>query len=378
MTAVIEWIGSGLMKILDMFKKPELVKPEPQVVEVKETLDLRLVPAEIERKEFPKTLSQLLDNLEATFDAYKIPSFNSWVTADERVGLKKLGAHVPNPWLFNDYAKGDLKVTTTKLLPAFMMVALDARDTHDTKSIAPSFMYAIKQKSPPWFVQKKKGTLYKVGAAYYYRGKLYWACGWLSVNKDGLVEVCKEHRVDSITISRGKNKGYSYNKKIYEMPDICVDWEDGEHNLKVMFLNVFEWWLKRNLRWNVTVKKNGDRVTFCIDKELTKKYFADRDKSVKTASGHTKPIVHFVKEHVRNYGDKTRTIKEHLRGINKFSWKGYNCIVSAPEFGMRLSTAMFDLVPDVELNEGEEREGYVTASKVGLMLAKDEEARAER
>ena len=28
MTAVIEWIGSGLMKILDMFKNPELVKPE--------------------------------------------------------------------------------------------------------------------------------------------------------------------------------------------------------------------------------------------------------------------------------------------------------------------------------------------------------------
>ena len=159
MTAILEWVGSGLMKILDMFKNPELVKPEPQVVEVEEKLDERLIPSEVEKKEFPKTLSELLDNLDATFEAYKTPSFNSWVTADERIGLKKLGAHVPNPWLFQTYKHGDLKVSTTEKMPSFMMISLDARDTHGTKSISPSFMYAIKQKSPPWFVQKKRGTV---------------------------------------------------------------------------------------------------------------------------------------------------------------------------------------------------------------------------
>ena len=40
MTAVIEWLGSGLLKILDMFKNPELIKPEPQVIEIKEELTL--------------------------------------------------------------------------------------------------------------------------------------------------------------------------------------------------------------------------------------------------------------------------------------------------------------------------------------------------
>jgi hypothetical protein len=45
---------------------------------------------------------------------------------------------------------------------------------------------------------------------------------------------------------------------------------------------------------------------------------------------------------------------------------------------MHLSSVMFDLTPDVELNDGEIREGYVSISKVGLMLAQDEERRAER
>lgn len=377
MTAILEWVGSGLLKILDMFKNPELVKPEPQIVEVKEPSEERLTVEGVEKGEFPKTLSQLLDNLDATFESYKTPSFTSWVTADERIGLKKLGAHVPNPWLFQTYKHGDLRVSTTKFMPSFMMISLDARDTHGTKSISPSFMYAVKQKAPPWFVQKKKGTVYKVGAAYFLN-KLYWACAWLVVKEDGTVELCKEHRADPIIIKKGKHKGYAYNKKVYDMPDICNDWEDGEHHLKQIFLNLFEWWIKRHERWNVTVKKNGDRVTFCVNKELTKKYFADRDKSVKTATGQTKRIIHFVKEHERKYGDKIRTVKEHIRGVNKFSWKGYQCIVSAPEFGMHISSAMFDLTPDVELNDGEVREGYVSISKVGLILAQDEERRAER
>ena len=52
--------------------------------------------------------------------------------------------------------------------------------------------------------------------------------------------------------------------------------------------------------------------------------------------------------------------------------------MSAPEFGMHISSAMFDLVPDVELSDGEVKEGFVSISKVGLMLAQDEERRADR
>ncbi len=162
MTAVIEWLGSGLLKILDMFKNPELIKPEPQIIEIKEDVEERLTVDGVEKGEFPKTLSQLLDNLDATFDAYKTPSFNSWVTTDERIGLKKLGAHVPNPWLFQTYKHGDLRVSSTEKMPSFMMISLDARESHGTNSITPSFMYAVKQRRPLGLCRKRKALCIKL------------------------------------------------------------------------------------------------------------------------------------------------------------------------------------------------------------------------
>jgi hypothetical protein len=135
-----------------------------------------------------------------------------------------------------------------------------------------------------------------------------------------------------------------------------------------------DWWQGRTERWSVAVKKSGDRITFAVDKSLTKKYFADRDKTIKTISGRNKKIVHYVKEHQRNYDGKITTVKEHIRGVNKFTWKGYDCLVTAPEF-QSLVTAQFNAgAYEVE----EETQEYVSASKVGHILALEEDRRAIR
>ena len=111
-----------------------------------------------------------------------------------------------------------------------------------------------------------------------------------------------------------------------------------------------------------------------MDKSLTKKYFADRDKTIKTASGRNKKIVHYVKEHERDYKGKKTIVKEHIRGVSKFTWNGYECLVTAPEFHS-LPTAQFNVgAEDVE----QLTEGYVSASKVGHILASAEERRSIR
>ncbi len=61
-------------------------------------------------------------------------------------------------------------------------------------------------------MQKKKGTVYKVGAAYFLN-KLYWACAWLVVKEDGTVELCKEHRADPIVIKRANTKATHTTKR---------------------------------------------------------------------------------------------------------------------------------------------------------------------
>jgi len=59
-----------------------------------------------------------------------------------------------------------------------------------------------------------------------------------------------------------------------------------------------------------------------------------------------------------------------IRGLNNFSWKGYQCLVNAPEF-QGLVTAECDISAneDVEFISKE----YIATSLVGLRLAEAED-----
>jgi hypothetical protein len=126
----------------------------------------------------------------------------------------------------------------------------------------------------------------------------------------------------------------------------------------------------RDSRWNVVVKKNGERVTFGVDNSQTSYYFKDRDKSVKTATGQTKKIVHYVKKHERKVNDKTTVVKEHIRGLQEFDWAGYHCQVISPKF--QAQTAATFTAPG-EDGSSMEPSNVVYLSKVGKMLADAEE-----
>ena len=122
MTELIERLSSGLLKILNLFKQPELIKPVDEGVEVVEASDKKLD----EKEDFPETLGELLDHLDFTFNAYKMRSFGtSWLDADSRNGLKKLGAHVPNPWQHIWYEDvSELKVNVSKGMPSIIFISV--------------------------------------------------------------------------------------------------------------------------------------------------------------------------------------------------------------------------------------------------------------
>jgi hypothetical protein len=371
MSHIIERVSGALLIILSWFKHPELIPPIDEGVEVTEKKSLD------EKQDFPETLSELLDHLESTFDDYKLSSFgSSWLSADSRKGLKNLGAHVPNPWqMLWDKQLDTIKVDTSKGMPTMMFLStpLDQKDD----KIYPGFMFAIKHRKLPWNVENKAGTPYQFGVAFRDK-KLFWMYSWVVVKADGSFEFCKEHQNKFVSIKKnGKYLG-SYCKKVFEEAELIRDLNEeghqGELTLKNSFRACFNWWINRQDRWSVAVKKGGDRVTFSVDRSLTKKYFADRDKTVKTVNGQTKKIIHYVRGHDRNYNGKITKVKEHIRGLNSFTWKSYSCLVTAPEF-QTLPTAQFDVAP--EEKEQWER-GYVSASRVGKLLAETEERRSIR
>ena len=150
--------------------------------------------------------------------------------------------------------------------------------------------------------------------------------------------------------------------------------EEILHHYKAIFKNVFDWWTQRkDESWNVAVKQGKRRLVFSLGRMDTKRYFADRDLSVQTSTGKRKKIIHFVSQHDRIINGKKVIIKEHLRGLNKFTWNGYDCVVTAPKFS-KVSTAMFDVAPTELPEVVEDGVTMVGMTKVVDILIKQEEA----
>lgn len=387
MTEILDKIGMAFLKILELFKRPGMPAPEFTLDELPQQLDEEK-PLH-EKQNFSENLGELLDHLDEAFTAYRIPTdiVLGNVDRDELLGLKKLGAHIPNPWqtYMTVYGEEVVVDVTNKKFPAMMFIGL-VLGYHDIKDRShPDFMYAIKQNKLPWYVEHKEGTPYKFGFGYRLNGagkhrRMWWMNAWLVITPSGAIEFCKETRVKDVFIKTGRNSGMHYAQKIrcyselYES-SIQERNEQGVHDLKNFFKSMYTWWMGRNARWSVAVKKNGDRVTFAVDRSLTKKYFADRNKVVDD-KGRTKRIIHYVKGHERVRDDKKYYVKEHLRGLSKFEWKGYQCTVVAPEFS-ELPTVMFDGAA-LELEDKDFLPGlkYINTSKVGLKLAETEDRRA--
>ena len=342
----------------------------------------------VSHKEDRRNLSELLDNLDTSFDTYRLPSMKeSWLEQDSVIGLRKLGTHVPNPWemLWSDDEE-NIKVNVSKAMPTLMCICIGNKETRqDSESdhIYPDIMFAIKHKKLPWYVGYHSGVPYQYGAAFRLDGRLFWIHMWFTINrKTGAMQACEELRtiVNVIPIKNpaskraGGGRSHVVTKRAWAQPSF---FENDNHSIahmrlasKNIFAAMFNWWVKRDERWNVVVKKNGERVTFGVDQDQTKLYFKDRDKSVKTASGQTQRIVHYVKEHERTVGNKSVVIKEHIRGVREFSWAGYECLVTSPKITGK-TAATFDS-EGIDVNDTDETD-FVYLSKLGKLLAQAEE-----
>ena len=262
-------------------------------------------------KEKGQNFSELLDHLEHSFEYIKLPTMNeSWMEKDSIVGLKKLGAHVPNPWIV-EWDDNNRVVDVSKPLPALMCISSSSKHTVNTnKKMYPKILFAIKLKKLPWHVAYQSGAPYQYGMAFDLDDKLFWIHMYITVNrKTGEISFCDELRVNTHVVpvrdpkqrkSCGRSRSYVTrgwkSARFLEDDDRTI--EENKNVAKNYFANMHKWWSNRDSRWNVVVKKNGDRVTFGVENDETPYYFKDRDKTVKTPTGQVKKIVHYVKKQI--------------------------------------------------------------------------------
>jgi len=378
MMKLLTWIKDCLNKL---FSKRA---PAPVKIDLQESTTPKVKRTYNKQKR--QDFNDLLEHLDSTFEQVKLPTMSeSWLERDSIVGLKKLGVHVPNPWELKwTKNKDEIKLDVSKPLPAIMCVstcmAEGSTDSDGTKWLNPQIMFAIKHKKLPWNVSYQPGVPYLFGLAFTVDGKLFWMHMYVTVSrKTGAILICDELRaiqnvipMKSSASKRATGRTQVITRTTWMSPSLLEEESRTIQESKIGALNLMrsmhDWWVGRDVRWNIVVKKNADRITFGIDDKETPFYFRNRDKTV-TEGGVTKRIVHYVKEHERVVDTKTTTVKEHIRGLRMFDWMGYHCKVISPRLEQKTSAAFTAAGHEVE----EDKTDTVYLSKLGKMLADAEE-----
>ncbi len=391
MMKVVQWIGRHVIWFLAVFRKPEVrIQAE----------------AKRSRKRIKRqwSLGDLLDSLDAEHKRWEL-KFNrhSWIHKREWKALRTLGPHimpkdvefVPNP------ARDDLFDVPAhwqnEPFPVLMHVGwrnMHVDDIHaadDDKAWGTSVWAIRLKKSDNWRLEKTPGVLYMAGAMIEWfgdkkddpgRGKELAVCLYITVDmKAKKFYVPKILQNVDVPISSGgmycrREWGIpgSYSRDVYnKYPGRFENPEDASARLVLMeFQACMEAWISRKEYYQVSTRKGKGRVTFCIGKGEQKFFFKDRDKTAMASDGKRKRIVHYVGEFTRVNG---QYVKEHLRGIRQFRWKGYDIAIMVPSF--HIATYNFDIEPENEESMVVGRK-YIDAKIAMAELAELEETRIYR
>jgi len=347
-------------------------EPFQVVIRAPERLEtIKVAKSEVKTKHTAiETLSELLDGLHGAFDVLKLPDSRlSFLHKRDMKALRITGVHVPSPWLLR-FSEGNVRVDVSKGLPNTICIGIEQKSlmakTATQDKIPIGMFFAIKQAKIPANYTQHIGTPYIFGYGWVIgdhpkdSDRLTWVAQVGTIDRLGEIRFCDEllSRATTIPCHRpsdrrrfGKSRTvYRKSWGISALFGMAV--YDGHDLQRTMLFErniirqAFEWWSGRTSRWSVAVTKRKDRVTFAIDQENTKKFFVDRDKTVKARDGKAKRIIHYVMPHERVLANGKRSqVREHIRGIREFDWKEFHCVITAPKFHGPLLTAIFDLPP---------------------------------
>ena len=321
------------------------------------------------------TLSDLLDNLDYAFEEIKVDYHNfSAISKSEVDGLKRYGVSIiPGiEKLFDeDIVKPKIaRIENPKSLSSIIFIATNCHKWEPIEGFAsPDFFYALKMKKPPWFVARKRGIYYNCAFGYKMQNKQWWTNFFITISPQG--EILPMHQLWYQDVQTSKHDAYC--RKMWSLSKWNSDDQRITENvIKGTALHFLNAWIGRTKMWSTTVEKDGVRANFYVDTRDTKYYFRGREKSF-TENGATKKIIHFVDEHERVIDGKKVVVKPHIRGEDKFHWKGYNCRVISPTYH-GFAHSQFDLESEQEITVTKENQNkYMSIGELANYLHKLED-----
>jgi hypothetical protein len=277
-----------------------------------------------------KTIGALLDDLDFTFSRLKkADNSASWTDKELRDGLRRLGPTIL--WGDESYAAAPLR---SGKMPALVFTGIPLADAGET--IYAKFAYASKVSRFHHAVREAKpGVRYECGICFAMENsvavrdeekqKLFWFNFAATVDPETwAVSVCTTKIPVIQRLPRGGTIHHSRWGHLFDdVPGFAQ---------KIAELAFFTHRM-RSQSWLVSCRKDGHRATFCIPDNRARSFFVDRERTALSPTGRMKPIMHFVRGHARVIGSGRETeVKEHIRGLRRFTWNGYSCAITSPEF----------------------------------------------
>lgn len=325
----------------------------------------------------PRTLSELLDCIETTFDNLtRNSNGGSFTHKSLRAGLKKLGPHIWCDESRETASLSKIEITDKTKWPSLMFVShpKEKRNRDQGIQCRPDFSYANKMKKLPYYVRgPATGIHYECGMAFRFGGVLFWQGFFVTVDPDtGEIHPCLQLSQHTVSLPRGG----SYTKIDWSHSAFADDQSEEADKISLMrlvFAGTYFLWSARGDTWSVSVRKDGSRVTFCIPPSSTKAYFKDRER-VETKTGRRRPICHFRKSHDRTVLGSVVNVRETVVGNRNFDWRGYECTVNAPSF--HVTSSDFGAASE-EMPPGEPARNSISMSQMARFLAAAEDGEPE-
>lgn len=286
-----------------------------------------------ERKQ---TIADLLGSLEHSFKELKrADGKKTWTHSSVRKNLRDMGPVVP----YGDWEL-PLDLTHPDKLPALAFAAI-AREHGDKETFFAQFVYACKvDRFSSGVLAKPHDVKYECGVCYTTADekkddkkedklRLQWFRYDITVNrKSGEVTVCPQRRPRHYQLGRNSHKDGLVRQ------EWCLPFGDPEDKIRTFFIGALNLTAVKNENWTISVRKDGQRMTFVIPDNQAKVFFSNREKVyANSGSGRMRPIMHIVEGHQRKYASgKVADVPTHIRGLRKFVWNGYDCSISAPDF----------------------------------------------
>ncbi len=340
---------------------------QPQTVEIppaNEVIEPVKRPARRAKKvssaETGLTLAELLDGIDSTLESLTFGDgeLNGFMDRSTVKALRTLGPTLL-PFGLNsllDWGNGVSRfVTNTSTFPSLVFIAMNDGERAIDGMCSPDFFFAVKEKKVPALVTRVDGVVYQTGFGWRDKklNRTVWASFYVGINKaTGEVKT-----TSYLTHSPVRTRTGTYCQRKWEVGS----WFGGEsqeesrnavaHCVSVMF----NAWSSIPDHWTVSASKRGKRFRAAIPRSRTASYFRNRDRSALTSGGKLRPIIHHVREHVRQLADGSEsTVKEHIRGVRSFVWNGAQCDVIAPRFHTWYANK-FDVAAADETSESADR-----------------------